>query len=97
MQNAYGDLLDRLRDDAILEIGGKPVQRTIRGRRYWYARSYVGSEEKEKYLGPDTAELRERIRGLHAEMAGLRERAEGRRPLVQMLRVRGVPRIDADR
>jgi hypothetical protein len=95
VQNAYSDLLDRLQDDAVLEIGGRPVQRTIRGRKYWYARSYVGSEEKEKYLGPDTPELRKRIERLQEEMTGLREREEGRRALVQMLRVKGVPRIDA--
>ncbi|MGH6918593.1 MAG: GSU2403 family nucleotidyltransferase fold protein, partial [Geminicoccaceae bacterium] len=95
VQNAYSDLLDRLQDDAVLEIGGKPVQRTIRGRKYWYARSYVGSEEREKYLGPDTPELRERIERLQEEMSGLREREERRRPLVQMLHVRGVPRFDA--
>lgn len=95
VQNAYSDLLDRLQDDAVLEIGGSPVQRAVRGRRYWYARSYVGSEEKEKYLGPDTPELRRRIEHLQREMAGIREREERRRPLVQMLRVKGAPRIDA--
>ena len=95
VQNAYSDLLDRLQDDAVLEIGGKPVQRTIRGRRYWYGRNYVGNEERERYLGPDTPELRARIERLQAEMSGLRAREQRRRPLVQMLRVRGVPPIDA--
>ena len=95
VQNAYSDLLDRLLDDAIVEVGGTPVQRTVRGRRYWYARSYVGSEEKEKYLGPDTAELRARFERLRQEIVGLRERAQRRRPLVEMLRVKGAPRIDA--
>jgi hypothetical protein len=95
VQNAYSDLLDRLQDDAVLEIGGKPVQRTIRGRRYWYGRNYVGNEERERYLGPDTPELRARIERLQAEMSGLRAREQRRRPLVQMLRVKGVPPIDA--
>jgi hypothetical protein len=31
VQNVYSDLLDRLLDDALAEIGGTPVQRTIRG------------------------------------------------------------------
>ena len=95
VQNAYSDLLDRLQDDAVLEIGGKPVLRTIRGRGYWYGRNYVGNEERERYLGPDTPELRARIERLQAEMSGLRAREQRRRPLVQMLRVRGVPPIDA--
>ena len=95
VQNAYSDLLDRLLDDAVAEIGGTPVQRTIRGRKYWYARTYVGSAEKEKYLGPDTPALRERIARLQQQRDGLREREEGRRALVQILRVKGVPRIDA--
>ncbi len=34
VQNAYNDLLDRLQDDAVLEIGGNPVRRTVRGRHY---------------------------------------------------------------
>ena len=79
----------------MLEIGGSPVQRTIRGREYWYARSYVGNEEKERYLGPDTPELRERIERLQQQRDDLREREAGRRSLVQILRVKGVPRIDA--
>jgi hypothetical protein len=94
VQNAYSDLLDRLLDDTIIETG-TPVVRTIRGRSYWYARSYVGDEEKEKYLGPDAPALRERIERLQEQIADLRERQEGRRPLVQVLRVKGVPRIDA--
>jgi hypothetical protein len=48
-----------------------------------------------KYLGPDTPELRERIERLQQQREGLREREEGRRSLVQILRVKGVPRIDA--
>ena len=95
VQNAYSDLLDRLQDDAVLEIGGSPVQRTIRGRKYWYVRSYVGNDEKEKYLGPDTPGLRERIERLQQQRGGVRRREEGRRSLVQMLRVKGLPRIDA--
>lgn len=95
VQNAYSDLLDRLLDDAILETGGTPVLRTIRGRSYWYARSYVGDQEKERYLGSDTPAFRERIERLQGQIADLRERQAGRRPLVQMLRIKGVPRIDA--
>jgi len=45
VMNAYSDLLDRLLDHEILEIGGTPVLRTIRGRTYWYARSYVGESQ----------------------------------------------------
>ena len=95
VHNAYSDLLDRLQDEAVLEIGGTPVQRTIRGRKYWYARSYVGDQEKEKYLGPDAPALRERIERLQQHRYDRREREEGRRSLVQMLRVKGVPRFDA--
>jgi hypothetical protein len=95
VQNAYSDLLDRLLDEAVVEIGGSPVQRTIRGRAYWYARSYVGNEEKEKYLGPDTPELRTRVARMQRARTDLRQREESRRALVQMVRVKGVPRADA--
>lgn len=95
VQNAYSDLLDRLQDDAVIEVGGKPFVRNVRGRDYWYARSYIGSEEREKYLGPDSPELRERMERLQEAVEGRRARERRRRSLVQMLQVRGVPRIDA--
>ena len=95
VQNAYSDLLDRLQDDAVIELGGTPVRRVIRGRAYWYARSYVGNSEKEKYLGPDSPELARRIERMHGQIETRRERRDRRRALVQMTRVRGVPRTDA--
>lgn len=95
VHNAYSDLLGRLQDDIVLEGGGAPVLRTIRGRKYWYARHYVGNQERERYLGPDTPEMRERLARLEGQAEELRARQQRRRVLVQALRTSGVPRIDA--
>jgi hypothetical protein len=95
IQNTYSDLLARLQDDAVVDLGGRPVKRTRRGRDYWYVRTYVGNEERERYLGPDTDELRQRIDRLRDKQDEIKARQPGRRALVQMLKVRGVPQIDA--
>jgi hypothetical protein len=95
VQNAYNDLVDRLQDEALLATDGAPVKRTVRGRDYWYAREYVGDAQRDRYLGPDTPALRERVERLQGQQEERREREMRRRALVQMLRVRGVPRTDA--
>jgi hypothetical protein len=95
IQNTYSDLLARLQDDAVVDLGGRPVKRTRRGRDYWYVRTYVGDAERERYLGPDTDELRQRIDRLRDKQDGIKARQRGRRALVQMLKVRGVPQVDA--
>jgi hypothetical protein len=95
VQNAYSDLLDRLQDDAVLETGGAPVKRAVRGRDYWYARTYIGNVQHDRYLGPDTPALRERLVRLESQHEERKARQDRRRALVQMLRVKGAPRIDA--
>lgn len=94
-QTAYSDLLARLQDDAILETGGSPILKTVRGRQYWYSRIYIGNQAKDKYLGPDTVEMRRRIDRLNDIKADRKARQRQRRQLVQALRVSGVPPTDA--
>jgi hypothetical protein len=95
VQTAYSDLLARLQDDAVAEVGGKPMLKTVRGRKYWYARIYVGHKARDKYLGPDTAEMRERVERLRQQDEDRQVRQRRRRQLVQALQVTGLPRTDA--
>lgn len=93
-QTAYSDLLQRLQEDALVETGGAPVERTVRGRRYWYARTLIGDREVQRYLGPDSPQMREHIEGARRINEDLRERERARRQLVEMLKGRSIPRID---
>jgi hypothetical protein len=64
LQSAYSDLLDRAASaafgDAFTEEGGF-VAKTLRGRRYWYFQVATDGGRQQKYVGPETPELLERI------------------------------------
>lgn len=94
VQTAYSDLLQRLQEDALIETGGAPVERTVRGRRYWYTRTLIGGREVQRYLGPDSPQMRERIEAARRINEDLRERDRARRQLVEMLKGRSIPGID---
>lgn len=90
----YSELVQRLQDDEILRIGGNPTRRTIKGRAYWYAITYVGRKQVERYLGPDGEEMRRRVEGLREQKQSLKQREKERGKLVRMLREAGLPSLD---
>jgi hypothetical protein len=65
LQTAYADLLDRAGsaafDDAFAE-DGVFTPKTVRGRRYWYFQIPAKEGRHQRYVGPETPELLERIR-----------------------------------
>lgn len=92
VQTAYAELLDRTRaeafDDAFAD-GGVFTAKTIRGRRYWYFQSTAASGRVQKYVGPETPDMLDRIAGHKAARAHRRDR----RGLVAMLvRAGNLPR-----
>lgn len=94
-QTAYSDLLQRLQKDAILETGRHPHLRCVKGKDYWYVRTYVGTREKAKYLGPDTPELRAQVEAMRQTNEDARDRQKRRQGLVKALQTLNIPRIDA--
>jgi len=69
LQTIYAELLDRslsaqMRDD--FPDDGTFVKQTRNGRIYWYFQSPESGRQRQKYVGPDSDELRDRIR-LHRE------------------------------
>lgn len=94
-QTTYADLLTRLEEEAVLEVEGTPVLRTRRGRQYWYAVRRLGDRTVERYLGPDTPDLRTRIGQLQTLRDDVRLRAEQRGCLVRMCRAGGIPGVNA--
>lgn len=65
MQTAYADLLDRCANaafEAAFSEAGSFVSKTARGRTYWYFQTTTAEGRNQKYVGPETPELLERIK-----------------------------------
>jgi hypothetical protein len=85
-QAAYHDLVSLLLDEAASDIRGTPTLREIKGKGYWYDRYRIGSEIKERYLGDDSPELKERIERHEALRDGQAGQRKERARLVRLLR-----------
>lgn len=95
VQTAYSDLLARLQEDAVLELGGTPVLRDRDGRKYWYSVQRIADRTIEKYLGPDTDDVRERVERAQRVREDLKQRDAQRGQLTRMCREGGLSRVDA--
>ena len=92
LQTAYAELLDRTVaaafDDAF-PAEGVFAAKTLRGRRYWYFQANSAHGRKQKYVGPETPELLDRI----ARYKAVRAYRRDQRSLVAMLvRAGNLPR-----
>ncbi|MBX3506445.1 MAG: DUF1488 family protein [Parvibaculum sp.] len=64
MQTAYADLVDRCAIAAFerdFAANGNFVAKTVRGRKYWYFQEATPEGRRQKYVGPETEELLEKI------------------------------------
>lgn len=95
VQTAYSDLLGRLQDDAILDLGGTPVLRERGNRKYWYTVQRLADHTIEKYLGPETKELKERLQKTLELRESQKDREKERSRLARMCREGRVPTVDA--
>ena len=92
IQTVYAELARRAWAGSFQEImdaGGTPHKRTVKGRDYWYWHPAMrnGKRPPAKYLGPDTDEIRDRIEN-RTELASARKH---RISMVRALRAGGVP------
>lgn len=85
-QTAYARLLDLLQmaDDADVEAG-TPVQKIVKGRRYWYVQRSEGGKKVQRYIGPDTPETEATVERLRRHRQSAATRAE----LIAMARAGG--------
>ncbi len=95
VQTAYADLLARLQEDALLELGGTPVLRERGARKYWYSVQRLAGRAVERYLGPDTPEVRERVERARHANEDAKQRGSQRARLARMCRAAGLPAADA--
>jgi len=95
VQTTYADLLARVQEDAVLELGGTPILRERGGRKYWYSVQRLANHTVERYLGPDTDEVRVRVERTQKVNEDLKQREKQRGRLARMCREGGLPRMDA--
>ena len=95
VQTTYADLLARLREDAVVELGGTPVLRERSGRKYWYSVQRLADRTVERYLGPDTKEVRAGVEQAKKVKEDRRQRDKQRSRLARMCSEGGLPRVDA--
>jgi hypothetical protein len=92
MQTTYAELLERCATAALSEAfpqDGAFTSKTIKGRRYWYFQEPTGNGRTQRYAGPETPELLQRI----AHHQQVRDDERERRALVSTLvRSFGLPR-----
>src|ERR1700752_1384583 len=92
LQPTYAELVDRSANAAFNEAfaeEGSFTSKTVKGRKYWYFQSGTRESRTQRYVGPETLELLERIEH-HKEV---RDDARERRALVSTLvRSFGLPR-----
>jgi hypothetical protein len=92
MQAVYAELLERCAamafNDSLIE-SGTFISKVISGRRYWYVQNSSDAGRTQKYVGPETPELLEKI----ARHKDVRDDERERRALVStLLRSFALPR-----
>src|SRR3974390_2455489 len=92
MQTPYAELLDRCANASFSEAfaeEGAFIAKTVKDRKYWYFQTGTGEHRTQRYVGPETPELMERI----AHHREIRDDVKERRALVSTLtRSFGLPR-----
>lgn len=79
----------------MLEVGGTTVLRNRAGRKYWYSVQRLGAHTQERYLGPDTPDIRAQVERARAIKDDLKQREHQRSRLARMCRGGGLPAVDA--
>jgi hypothetical protein len=91
---AYHDLRRTLMDDSATEVRGTPTRVTVKGRIFWYDKYRIGNAMAQRYIGPDTAALRDRLARLEELRGEREERRRQRTRLVRILRAEGYAPTD---
>src|SRR5690606_38969423 len=74
------------------DFEGAPFTMVRKGKTYWYAnqRPPAGGSPRQRYLGPDTEEMRERVGKMRAEQQSIAEFRTHASSLVAQLRAGGI-------
>ncbi len=96
VQSTYQDLLESHRTRAFVEFGGKPFLKTRGSRGYWYSRQRIGRRIVDRYIGPDSPDLRRRLEDQQEHVEDQRSFNRRCASMVAQLRAAGVPALDRD-
>lgn len=96
LQTAYANLLQAHLNAPPFEFDGAPFPMARRGKTYWYVnqRTLGAHAPRQRYLGPDTEAMRERIETMRAAKASQTDFREHCSRLVAQLRAGGIPALD---
>lgn len=91
---AYHDLLRLVQDEQVGQIIGTPTRVSVKGRVFWYDKFRVGSDMAQRYIGPDSPALQDRLARLDALKEAREARRRERTRLVRLLRADGYTPTD---
>jgi hypothetical protein len=91
---AYHDLRRLLQDDQVADIKGTPVKTTVKGRVFWYDKFRVGTGMAQRYIGPDSDALQERLQQAAELKAEAKDRQKDKTRLVRILRAESFASTD---
>lgn len=95
-QTAYAELVERCATADLEQAFGEAgafTAKTVKGRRYWYFQANTEQGRKQRYVGPETDALLERI-AKHRQWQD--DRRERRALISTLLRTAGVPQPNAE-
>ncbi len=96
LQTTYANLLQAHLNQAEFDFDGAPFTMERRGKLYWYVnqRGVGASAPRQRYLGPDTEEMRARIETMRSQKSDREVLRESCSRMVAQLRAGGIPGID---
>ncbi|HLI13465.1 MAG TPA: GSU2403 family nucleotidyltransferase fold protein [Alphaproteobacteria bacterium] len=94
VQTTYQDLVEMHRLQALSEIPGTPFLKELPQGKYWYARRRIGDRTVDRYIGPDSGALRDKLQQAKGSQEARREFERRAARLVAQLRGAGLPGLD---
>ena len=97
LQAIYSELLSRVRQaelEGLINHEGAFAAKEVKGNRYWYFRRRLAGKIVERYIGPETEDLLQRIEQQKAQVEDAKAAAQARRELTRNLRAGGYPTPD---
>jgi hypothetical protein len=92
LQTTYANLLQMHLNRPAFDFEGAPFTMIRKGKTYWYAnqRPVAGGPPRQRYLGPDTEEMRQRIEQMRSRQQSLADFRKHASALVAQLRAGGI-------
>jgi hypothetical protein len=90
----YQDLLEMHRLRSISAIEGTPFLKELPQGKYWYARQRIGDRPVDRYIGADSADLRERLASAPRVREAHKDFERRAAIFVAQLRSAGLPTVD---